>query len=572
MKVLSMMNLFFFFPFLLTITSALSPSPAVIIVGAGMSGISAAKRLHDAGIKDILILEATNRIGGRIKKTNFAGYTVEMGANWLHGLGGPKRNPLYEMSKQIHLKKFFSDFSNISFNTYKQEGGLYKDDEVDAAIEKVDETLDYGEKYSNLLNLEKNKEDDMSILALERLRKTDPRTRLEKMIDFFTFDGEQSEAPRISSLKHVLPLSESEQLTTLFGENAYFVADSRGFESLVHLIAKQFLSYKNGAISDPRLKFNQVVREIDQSKGGVTVKTENGMKYKAELVIMSPSIGVLQSDLISFRPQLPVSFGIPLVPSTCQDFSLPYKKKLWKRRAISDFNIGIYTKIFLKFPRAFWPTGNGTEFFLYVHERRGYYGIWQHLENEYPGSNIMFATATDDESIRVEQQSDEETKAEAMEVLRKMFGKNIPEATHIMIPRWKSDRFYRGCFTNWPVGYPQKRHDQLRAPIGKIYFTGEHTHPQLYGYADGAYFAGADTAKDAIQCLKNKICRAQDLVFYEQIKHVEVDCHFVRDAITEGLISPSYVSGKAQLANNFTKALGKPRFFLDIVEHSHAST
>lgn len=85
------------------------------------TGISAAKRLEDAGIKDFVILEATNRIGGRIKKTEFAGYTVEMGANWLHGVGGRMRNPLYEMSKQIHLKKFYSDFSNISSNTYKQE-------------------------------------------------------------------------------------------------------------------------------------------------------------------------------------------------------------------------------------------------------------------------------------------------------------------------------------------------------------------------------------------------------------------------------------------------------------------
>ena len=30
----------------------------------------------------------------------------------------------------------------------------------------------------------------------------------------------------------------------------------------------------------------------------------------------------------------------------------------------------------------------------------------------------------------------------------------------------------------------------LQAPVGKVYFTGEHTHPELFGYADGAYFAG----------------------------------------------------------------------------------
>ncbi|KAL9227446.1 hypothetical protein vseg_003132 [Gypsophila vaccaria] len=442
-----------------------------------MSGISAAKTLHDAGIRDFVILEATNRIGGRIKKTEFAGYTVEMGANWLHGVGGLKKNPLYELSNKIHLKKYFSDFSNVSLNTYKQDGGMYSPKKVDAAFTKVEETETIGEKVSKMLK----KNDDMSILNLERLCNIDPKTNLEKMVDFFTFDGEQAEAPRVTSLKHVIPMAELHD----YGENSYFVADARGFESLVHLLAKQFLSYnRKGFVNDPRVKFNQVVREIKQTGSGVVVKTEDGKQYQAETVILSPSLGVLQSDLITFTPELP----------------------LWKRRAISEFSIGIYTKIFLKFPRKFWPSGNGTEFFFYVHERRGYYAIWQHLENEFPGSNIVFVTVTDDESIRVEQQPDENTKAEAMEVLRKMFGNNIPEATHIMVPKWKSDRFYQGCFTNWPVGYPQYRHDQLRAAVGRVYFTGEHTHPRLFGYADGAFFAGGDTAKEVINCLKNKIC------------------------------------------------------------------
>jgi hypothetical protein len=39
--------------------------------------------------------------------------------------------------------------------------------------------------------------------------------------------------------------------------------------------------------------------------------------------------------------------------------------------------MAVYTKIFLKFPKKFWPEGKGREFFLYASSRRGYYGVWQ---------------------------------------------------------------------------------------------------------------------------------------------------------------------------------------------------
>lgn len=69
----------------------------VIILGAGAAGLSAANSLIKNGIQDFLILEARNRIGGRILSIDMgAGSSkVELGANWIHGVLG---NPIFELA------------------------------------------------------------------------------------------------------------------------------------------------------------------------------------------------------------------------------------------------------------------------------------------------------------------------------------------------------------------------------------------------------------------------------------------------------------------------------------------
>ncbi|KAL2634582.1 hypothetical protein R1flu_006061 [Riccia fluitans] len=448
----------------------------VIIIGAGMSGIAAGKTLTENGITNFLILEATNRVGGRIRNSDFAGYKVELGANWVEGVNGEQLNPVWTLAQQVNLRTLKTDTSNLSSNVYTASGPLPPQSDVDAVTTAQNEYV-----TSLSATLTANNDDDISVLTAERLYGSVPSTPVEMALDYFTYDGEFAEPPRVTSLKNTQPLPTFEN----FGEDSYFAADLRGFATIIQPVAS-YLQSQDGKYLDPRLKLEKVVNKIVYTKDGVTVSTEDGSTYTAKAAILTVSLGVLQSKLIDFQPDLP----------------------FWKLEAIFEFNMGIYTKIFLKFPYKFWRTEPGTEFFLYADDSRGYYPVWQHLEREYPGSNVIFVTVTDDESRRIEQQSNNETLAEIMDVLRSMFGPDVPEAEEILVPRWWSDRLYKGTFSNWPIGVTHHEFAQLQAPIDRLYFAGEHTSALYNGYIHGAYFSGIDAGKAVVKCLKKGKCES----------------------------------------------------------------
>lgn len=75
-------------------------SPRVIIVGAGAAGLAAGTKLFENGIKDIIWLEAQDRIGGRVYTTEFGNNVVDIGAQWCHGEVG---NVVYKLANPLGL-------------------------------------------------------------------------------------------------------------------------------------------------------------------------------------------------------------------------------------------------------------------------------------------------------------------------------------------------------------------------------------------------------------------------------------------------------------------------------------
>ncbi|KAK7084406.1 hypothetical protein SK128_013067 [Halocaridina rubra] len=70
---------------------------SVCIVGAGVAGLAAAQKLVEAGVEDIIVLEAQDRVGGRVFTEQHGSHNIEYGAQWIHGEEG---NVVFEWASE----------------------------------------------------------------------------------------------------------------------------------------------------------------------------------------------------------------------------------------------------------------------------------------------------------------------------------------------------------------------------------------------------------------------------------------------------------------------------------------
>ena len=89
--------------------SAPQSKKKVLILGAGVSGITAAKTLYDQGVTDFLVLEGQDYIGGRVTQASFAEMKVEMGANWIQH-SDEDDNPLMPLKNKSNLTSTPSNY------------------------------------------------------------------------------------------------------------------------------------------------------------------------------------------------------------------------------------------------------------------------------------------------------------------------------------------------------------------------------------------------------------------------------------------------------------------------------
>ncbi|KAH7310501.1 hypothetical protein B0I35DRAFT_396766 [Stachybotrys elegans] len=446
----------------------------VAILGAGIAGVIAGQTLANHSIDDFVIIEYKHEIGGRVHHAFFGHdeygdpLVVEYGANWAQGLGSSdtRENPIWTLMKKWDIANHPSDFERIL--TYNESGPVDFTAEIGAFEDAMDRMAAEGGEIL------KGNLQDMTIREGLSMVGWKPRQRAypaaAEAVEWWLYgtDGEQALTPEQTSL--VFNTAVSNFTFLQFSDENNFVIDQRGHNAWIVGEASEYLT-----IGDSRLLLNTNVTKIIYSPHGVEIETEGGGCIQADYAICTFSLGVLQQDdAVTFEPALPS----------------------WKQQAINRFEMGTYTKIFMQFNESFWP--EDTEFFLYADPvQRGWYPIWQtvDLDGFFPGSHVIFVTVTGSESYRVESMTDEETKEEAMAVLRNMFPDiTIPDPVAFKYPRWSTTPWAYGSFSCWPASTTLEMHQNLRANVDRLWFAGEHASllATYFGYMQGAYYEGRE--------------------------------------------------------------------------------
>jgi len=466
----------------LNLKPGITKSCNVLVLGAGMAGMAAAKTLKSLGVEDILVVEGSDRIGGRVKDVNFGGINVEVGANWVHfsNMGVETRNPVEDAVRKAGLNVISDDYEDAIYR-YK---GMNVTDDADEAYERWDPAIEgaikMGERKLN------NNEPDVNFRVALALQDWRPVTPVERAVEFFNFDFEFADEPSDSGLINNFKIFASH------GKDDLFVADKRGYSQIIYDMADEV-----GLQVNENLFFNEYVTEInydekeDKKVKVVSKNSKDGTfnTFRADFVICTFSIGVLQSDFVRFNPRLPA----------------------WKEETIYMYKMTRYIKIFVKFPsdiEAFWDDNH---YIFYVDPTtRGRYQLWQNLEARgkyFPkGTNMLLVTVLGNNWERVKNLRKETIIEELYEVLKSMYGDKAVPPEDILIPDWHHNPLFFGAYSNWPIGISKKTYQNLDAPVGRFYMAGEACSPNFSGYLHGAMESGELTARNLFKCMSSGEC------------------------------------------------------------------
>lgn len=409
----------------------------VVVIGAGVSGLGAARELHRQGFT-VTVLEARSRVGGRIWTDRSLGSPVDMGAAWIEGIDG---NPVTALADEFGVAHSLSDDDKVV--AYDVNGEAIDEDDLEEIGEEGEALFEAIEELGETLSEDISMEQAMRrIMDGEDLSAFDQRA-LDWIMSVVIEGDAAAPASRISLLG---------------GEDG-------GFGGEDHLAYGGYEGVPLGLARELDVRLDHQARRVVHDNNGVRVETDRG-SFGADYAVITLPLGVLQSGAVEFSPALPES----------------------KRQALQSLAMGTANKVVLSFPRTFWP--EDPHFLGYLSNTRGEFSSFVNVQ-AFLDEPILASYLSGEYALATEQLSDEETVGRAMRVLRIMFGQGIPEPDGFRISRWRADPFSRGAYSYIVVGGEGRAYDVLSQPVNnRLFFAGEHTNGRYAATVHGAFLSG----------------------------------------------------------------------------------
>ena len=472
----------------------------VVIVGAGLAGLAAATALCSADTMfQVMILEASEQVGGRTRSTQLGAHAVDLGATNVY-YNRQSGDPLIE---------------------YAISKGLV---EKTVEIENYDKLVNDKPTLHLLSNGERLPSEKVELYqesyykAVKRLEKESSECNsFNTAVAHYFYSIIQSENQEGDSnpsgwaphhiLDHMLTM---EGILTGSKMNQDVDVPSYGDyqDEDCHCVLKN--GYQSVALSLANdlpptcLLLNKEVTSIHWSDSAhhkdtpVTVFCQDGSTYAADHVIVTVSLGVLRK----WCPQ-----PSEMTPHTGESLFLPILPKE-KRMAIHKLGYGAVSKVVLQFPKALSEEHGDLEFF-WLEEDHGYpqshpWASRQYTLERQHNTAIYYAWFAGEDAKVVDSISDQEVAEGVCLVLEKFLQRPVTRPTQIAREAWSSNPNFLGSYSFNTTGTGQAEREALSRPVDgstplQLLFAGEATHATLFSSVNAAYESGTREANRLLQ-------------------------------------------------------------------------
>ncbi len=423
-----------------------------IVVGAGVAGLTAARLLTEAG-HSVVVLEARDRVGGRVHADRGAGWLTDLGASWIHGITD---NPLADLVESWSMP-------TVEFTV----GSYQPDGRPIAYYGPHGDRLSEGAAAAFAADV-RAADTALAAAVADSAPGTSFGEAIEVALGSLAWDDERTERVR-EFLRH---RSEEQYGVSADLLDAHGLDDDavdgdevvfpEGFAALPHRLAEGL---------DVRLE--HVVTRVRWGTDGVEVVTDQGT-FTADRVVVTVPVGVLRSGSFELDPPLPAAHAA----------------------ALAGLAMNAFEKVFLRFDTAFWDTD------VCAIRQQGPAGLWWHswydLTRLHDQPTLLtFAAGPCAEAIR--DWSDEQVVESVMESLRGLFGDRATDPVDARITRWQDDPHARGSYAYMQVGSSPQDHDRLAEPIGGVlHLAGETTWTEDPATVTAAFRSGHRAAENIL--------------------------------------------------------------------------